>query len=231
MDIEDCEHTHTTEGVCDYCGLYLDDYFAPSMEFSKNYSKVNTSKASILETIEGVPQEVRDKAMLNVQKKQEMTGKKIRNDSKNTFIQLYNAYLELGIPFRPTDLVEKLKLSRKDVNWCMHVSSGTSLSRNSDEDEDKKYASIVIISPVSFIESICRNNDMLDHSEDLKTITRNILDQKDILFSSRPEYVSFAIVKKYAEQKGIQIKSFSKKNKISDNALKRSMKDVEFYFN
>ena len=72
---------------------------------------------------------------------------------------------------------------------------------------------------------------MSDHCEEIKKITREILEQKDILYSSRPEYVSYAIVKKYAESHGISLKSFSKKNKISDNALKRTINDIEFFFN
>ena len=55
---------------------------------------------------------------------------------------------------------------------------------------------------------------MSEHCEELKKITKEILEKKDILYSSRPEYVSFAIVKKYSEFHNIPLKSFSKKNKI-----------------
>ena len=84
---------------------------------------------------------------------------------------------------------------------------------------------------MSFIDSICKNNEISTHCEDIKRITREILEENDILYSSRPEYVSYAIVKKYAEVNGIVLKSFSKKNKISDNALKRTINDIDFFFN
>lgn len=231
MDIEDCIHEEIEDGACITCGLIMGIEYTYSNEFSKNYSKINSNKQSLIETIEGIHPDVITKVKENIKKKQQLTGKKIRNDCKNTFIELYNGYLETGITFKPNELAKKLNLSRKDINWCLKVSSGTSLSRNFNEDEDKKYASIVIISPVSFIESICKNNDMLGHKDELKRVTRDILDQKDILFSSKPEYVSFAIVKKYAELNGLNVKSFSKKNKISDNALKKSIEDIKFYFN
>ena len=229
-DLDDCIHDEIIEGVCENCGLIIGEGYDFSTEYSKNYTKMNTTKVSIIDTIEGVPQEVINRAKFNIEKKQEENGKKIRNDAKNTFIVLYNAYLELGIDFKPHELALKLGLNRKDINWCLKVSSGTSLSKTS-VSEDHKYPSIVIISPISFIDSICQNNQMSEHCEELKKITREILEQKDILYSSRPEYVSFAIVKKYSELHGIPLRSFSKKNKISDNALKRTINDIEFFFN
>lgn len=231
MDIENCTHENIEEGSCICCGLIIEQEYSFSNEFSKNYSKMNINKQSLLETIEGVPSKVLDRVKQNIYNKQNISGKKIRNDAKNTFIELYNAHLEMKEIFKPNELAKQLKLSRKDINWCLKVSSGTSLSRNTEEDEDKKYASIVIISPVSFIESICKNNNIEEHKFELKRITREILNQKDILFSSKPEYVSYAIIKKYVETHGITLKGFNKKNNISDNALKKSIKDIEFYFN
>jgi hypothetical protein len=228
-DLDNCIHDDIVEGVCDNCGLMVGEGYDFSTEYSKNYTKMNTTKVSILESIEGLPEEVINVARSNIEKKQEENGKKIRNDAKNTFIVLYNAYLELGLDFKPHELAEKLKLNRKDINWCLKVSSGTSLTKTS-VSEDNRYPSIVIISPVSFIESICKNNEISQYCDEIKDITREILEKKDILYSSRPEYVSYAIVKKYAEKNGISLKSFSKKNKISDNALKRTINDIDFFF-
>lgn len=228
-NLDDCIHEDIVEGVCENCGLIVGEGYDFSTEYSKNYTKMNTTKVSILETIEGIPEEVIKKAKMNIEHKQEESGKKIRNDAKNTFIVLYNTYLELGLDFKPHELAEKLKLNRKDVNWCLKVSSGTSLTKNN-VSEDNKYPSIVIISPVSFIDSICKNNDISEHCEEIKLITREILEKNDILYASRPEYVSYAIIKRYAETKGISLKSFSKKNKISDNALKRTINDIDFFF-
>ena len=228
-DLYDCIHEHVVDGECENCGLIIGEGYDFSTEFSKNYTKMNTTKVSIIDSIDGVPEKVIIRAKQNIEAKQEESGKKIRNDAKNTFIVLYNAYLELGIDFKPHELALKLGLNRKDINWCLKVSSGTSLSKKN-VSEDHKYPSIVIISPISFIDSICKNNDMSDHCDEIKRITREILEEKDILYSSRPEYVSYAIVKKYSELHGIPLKSFSKKNKISDNALKKTINDIEFFF-
>ena len=228
-DIYDCIHEEVVDGECEKCGLIIGEGYDFSTEFSKNYTKMNTTKVSIIDYIEGVPPEVITKAKQNIEMKQETSKKKIRNDAKNTFIVLYNAYLELGIHFKPQDLGDKLGLSRKDINGCLKVSSGTSLSKKNVSDENK-YPSIVIISPVSFIDSICKSNSMTEHCDEIKRITREILERKDILYSSRPEYVSYAIVKKYSELHGMSLKSFSKKNRISDNALKKTINDIDFFF-
>ena len=177
-DLDNCIHDDIVEGVCDNCGLMVGEGYDFSTEYSKNYTKMNTTKVSILESIEGLPEEVINAARSNIEKKQEENGKKIRNDAKNTFIVLYNAYLELGLDFKPHELAEKLKLNRKDINWCLKVSSGTSLTKTS-VSEDNRYPSIVIISPVSFIESICKNNEISQYCDEIKDITREILEKKD----------------------------------------------------
>jgi hypothetical protein len=226
--LESCTHPEINEGVCENCGLIIGEGFDFSADYSKNYTKMNITKSSVIDTLEGIPPEVIELSKKNIQNSQR-SGKKIRNDSKNAFIVLYNAYIELGLNFKPFELAVKLGLNRKDVNWCLKVSSGTSLTKTTVSSQND-YPSIVIISPICFIDAICDKNDLHDHKDALKQITRKILDEKDILYSSRPEYVSYAIVKKYSEVYGISLKSFSKKNKISDNALKRSIHDIEFFF-
>ena len=41
--------------------------------------------------------------------------------------------------------------------------------------------------------------NLFEHKEEIKQITEKILEEKDILFSSRPEYVMCAIIKKFCE--------------------------------
>lgn len=228
MEADECEHIDVIDDICNDCGLIVNEGFEFSCNYSMNYTRTSASKPSIIDTMEGIPLNVIETAQKNIRTNIQ-NGKKIRNDSKNAFIVLYNAYLETNTNFNPQYLASKLGLNRKDVNWCLKVSSGTSLSKTNVSHENK-YFPIVIISPISFIDSICDNNGLEKYCESIKTITRQILSQKDILYSSRPEYVSYAIVKKYTEYHDIPIKSFSKKNNISDNALKRSINDIDFFF-
>ena len=77
----------------------------------------------------------------------------------------------------------------------------------------------------------------MEYKDKIIKLTKDILEKKDILYSSKPEYVACGIVKKFCmkeNEKGdrekINIKSFSRKNNISDNALKKAMNDVEEFF-
>ncbi len=220
-----CEHEIEND-VCIHCGLIFEDFFDPRDNYSKNFPRISTNKVCILDTVE-IPDEVKLKAIDNMNKKRIQTGKKVRNDAKNTFIEIYNAYLDCGInDFDPIELSKKLNLSRKDINWCLKNTSGTCLAIS----DANRFTSIVIISPFAYVEPICKKNNLEDRIDDIKILVKNILDKKNILYSSRPEYVTCAIIKKYCEINKITIKSFTKNNNISDNALKKTIDDITEFF-
>ena len=83
---------------------------------------------------------------------------------------------------------------------------------------------------LSYLDILCKRNNIEGHKEQIEIIIKNILKKKDILYSSRPIYVACAIIKKFCEYKNIIMKCFSKTNKISDNALKNSIQDVKEFF-
>lgn len=220
-----CDHEIEND-TCVKCGLIFENFFDTKDCFSKNYPKISTNKVCLLDTVD-IPDNVRFKALDNMAKKRVSTGKKVRNDSKNTFIEIYNAYLECGInDFDPIELSKKLKLTRKDINWCLKATSGTCLNIM----DTNRFTSIVVISPYAYVESICKKNNLDENIDEIKALVKYILETKNILYSSRPEYVTCAIIKKYCEKKMISIKSFTKINNISDNALKKTIEDVIEFF-
>jgi len=226
---EFCNH-HFVDNVCQNCGIMLNYDLAYTNDYSNNCPKIAIGKNSIIDNLEGIPIEVISRAKANISKKQDYSGKKIRNDAKHTFIEIYSAYLDCGFSdFNPQSLAQKLKLSRKDVNWCLKMTSGTSLISNY-LDESFNYASIVILSPIAYIDDICKKNGIEKYIEEIKQLTEDILEKKDILYSSRPEYIACAIVKKFCDKNGISLKCFSKVNKMSDNALKKSISDIKEFF-
>ena len=221
-----CQH-EIVDGSCLHCGLMLESYIDEKLDFSTNCPQISTGKNNILDNLEGIPDDVIARAKSNITERESITGKKVRNDNKNTFIQVYSSYLECGYSnFNPQKLAKKLSLSRKDVNWCLKIASGTSLI-SSFCDDDHNYTSIVIISPVAYILPKCIKNDIEEHLEEILDITNKILEEKDILYSSRPEYIACAIIKKFCEFMRINVKCFSKVNEISDNALKKCLNDIK----
>lgn len=229
MFYEQCQ-CEFVDHVCIKCDLVQDKFFGDKSEYEISYKKNLTSKTSILDNLINIPKDVIRKARQNICKKQDETGKKVRNDPKNTFIIIYEALLDCGYNnFNPQIIAKQLSLSRKEINWCLKIISKTSLVPSVHEEVNKNI-SIVIISPKAYIPKIAENNGITEYIEELNTLTENILQQKDILYSSRPEYIACAIVKKFCDCKGMYIKSFSKLNKISDNALKKSIIDIEEFF-
>ena len=225
-DYRECNHQFV-DGVCVLCGLMTESCIDERLDYTKNCPQLSSGKSNILDNLEDIPTDVISKAKSNITERESITGKKVRNDCKNTFIQVYSAYLDCGYSdFNPQKLAKKLKLSRKDVNWCLKIASGTSLISNFCDDE-YNYTSIVILSPVAYIYPKCKKNKLEKYQEEILNITRKILEEKDILYSSRPEYVACAIIKKFCEIRKINVKCFSKINEISDNALKKCMNDIK----
>ena len=226
----ECEHF--IEGnSCIHCGLIVENNVDEVLDFTRNCPKISLGKTNIIDTLVDIPMDVISKTKSNIRIKQELTGKKVRNDAKNTFVEIYGAYLECGYSnFYPENLAAQLKLSRKDVNWCLKMASGTSLISKF-ADENSNFASIVILSPLAYLDILCVKNNIEKYKETIEQITREILEKKDILYSSRPKYIACAIVKRFCEEIKVPIKCFSKINGISDNALKKSSNDIkEFYY-
>ena len=150
-----CKHNFVDK-TCTLCGLMIESCIDERLDYTKNCPQISSGKSNILDSLEDIPMEVISRAKSNITERESLTGKKVRNDCKNTFIQVYSAYLDCGYSdFNPQKLAKKLNLSRKDVNWCLKIASGTSLISNF-YDEDYNYTSIVILSPVAYIFPKCK---------------------------------------------------------------------------
>ena len=236
--MDDCEHDFITSPngiglVCQYCDVMIENNLEQGYDQPRNYS-MSGSKTSVLDAVEGVPEEIKNLARSNMIKKGENFVKKVRDDKKNTFKEIYIAYQEKrkkdsSIVFDPAELASELGLSRKDISCCLKALSGTSL-KPSIHDDGSQNCSIIIIHPVDYIDGLCQKNDLEKYAEELKLKTVEIVQKKRILYTSKPKHVACAIIKKFCDQNGIPAKSFGKINKLADNALKKSIKDVEEFF-
>lgn len=226
MFAEDCEHDFINN-ICQKCGLVIENNFDNKYTDIENAKDIN--KYSIIDQLKNIPEEVIILAKRNIIKKQNETGKKVRNDKKQTFIQVYEAMIESGCKLDPNIITKQLKLGKKETNWCIKEVTKTSLVPSVHEEVNKQI-SIVILSPIAYIHNLCVNNNIQAHEKRITKLVEKILQEKDILFSSKPEYVACGIIKRYCIKEKINIKSFSRKNGISDNALKKAMMDVEEFF-
>jgi len=224
--MDTCQHDFL-DNICQKCNLILENYF------DKKYSNIenikDTTKYNLIDQLEGVPEKIISIAKKNIIRKQNEIGKKVRNDKKQTFIQLYEAIIESGINFDPTIITRQLGLGKKEINWCIKEVSQTSLVPSVHEEASQPIY-IVIVSPVVYIKDICQKTGLEKEIETLTQLTENIMEKKDILYSFKPNYIACGIVKSYCMKKGIQIKGFSRKNNISDNALNKAVINVEEFF-
>jgi hypothetical protein len=251
MNTDDCDHEIVNmdgKSVCVLCDMIMTNQLEQGFE-NRGYSSKSSSKTGVLDRVEGIPEEVKSAARVSINRKGEFFPKNVRDDAKNTFRELYITYQELKIPFDPDELAEKLGLERKKIHSCLKMVSGTSLIPST-HDDGEKYCCIVMIHPVNMIEDKCKLNNLEEYTDILKDITRYILSDdknpdkvspetkqyfiqakpKPWLIQSKPRHIACAIIKKFCDRKGISTKSFVKVNKISDNALKNAIRDIEDYF-
>ena len=111
-------------------------------------------------------------------------------------------------------------MTRKDINCCKKILRRTSL-KNSYNGEGN-YAGIIIYSPISFIEEVCKNNDLEEHTDEIKELLDKILKRKDILISFKPLHVACATVKRFCERRMISSKNLCRNNDVSENSAERS---------
>jgi len=223
---EDCQHEFE-ENVCIKCNLVIEKFFDKKYDNIENVK--DTVKYDIIDQLKGIPEEIIRSAKMNIIRKKNETGKKVRNDKKQTFIQVYEALILSGLVIPPEKIAKQLKLGKKEINECIKEISKTSLIPSL-HDEVNKEISVVIYPPYCYIEDICNVIGIPEHKDVLVNLTKEILDKKDILYTTKSNYIACAIVKKYCIKKNIIVKNFSKKNEISDNALKKAIFDIEEFF-
>jgi len=231
-DYHECEHLFSTDidgrTVCNKCGLMMEAQLEYGFDQRGTHSNTSGSKTSVLDAVKGVPEEVKIVARASMNRKGEFFIKKVRDDKKNTFKEIYVAYQKMKIKFDPIALADELGLGRKEINCCLKSLSGTSLTPSIHDDEE--HCSIAILHPADEIADICRKNNLEEHIEEFTKISRKIVDNKDNLLSCKPHHIACAIVRKCCEKKGIPLKSFGKKNNLSDSALKKATRKVEEFF-
>lgn len=203
-----CQHISVFEGICEECHQVIRSEQEKKLEYTKNHPQIDVKgKDSIINSLEGIPVDVKRAA------KDRLT----RNDAKNSFIQLFIAYVEKGYDFDPHELAKKLGLDRKKVNACIKQISGTSLK----DEGGEKIMCFLITSPSVYVPSICEKTGIEEYEERLKEEVEEVVAEKDILLALKPNHVASAIVKNYMESRGFILRNFSQNNGISDTAINK----------
>jgi hypothetical protein len=146
------------------------------------------------------------------------------------FSYIYLAYLQLGYKFESDKIIEEMGMDKRKINMALRIVSGTSSADISlpigNEEGDVLSAPVVVISPIVYIEDICKDNNLTPSFEDIYFYAKDILSKNKILLEFNPKHIAIAIVKHYLVQKKITIPKFAKNNGISESILKQHMNRI-----
>jgi len=228
---ETCKHELVSDGCCQVCGLDV----GVNMEMDSNYSEHHKYDSQAQQPFENdlknlsIPNEVKNlvyKMAMGCPKETHRMG--VRKQQIFSFI--YIAYLQLGYKFDPDKIIKELKMTQRETNMALRIISGTSSSDIAlpinEAAGEILSAPVVIISPVFFIEDICKENSLSEKSVEIITLAKQILSENKILFEFNPKHVALAIVKHYMNLNNIVISKFAKVNGISDSILKQHINRI-----
>lgn len=227
MDPEDCEHDNINEnGFCMGC------YHKVGIQFDTEDDRyaVTTTPGGTLETNVGdAPPEVMT-VFRRIQDEQQQRGNKIRRDKKNAFILMYISYVVSEIEFNPVILAKHFGFTRVQLNCCMKNISGSSLHPKIDIEEFRdKIPGVVLIQPSTFIESICKDSDLVEYEDELREKAKDFIAEHREFLRYRPQHVACGIVKNFCDTRGIKLNHFTKKNDITDANLKLMSERISKY--
>jgi hypothetical protein len=91
----------------------------------------------------------------------------------------------------------------------------------------------VVISPIVYIEDICKHNNLIEIFGEIYTESKKILDKNQMLLEFNPKHMAIALVKYYINQRdkiepgySKTFSKFAKNNGISDSILKQHMNNI-----
>jgi hypothetical protein len=232
-DFESCKHETVFEGVCTECGLEIEE---THMDMTSSYSEFHShSDANVIQPFENdlktlsIPDEIKHlvvKLALSCPKETHRMG--VRR--QQLFSYIYLAYLQLGYNFDPDLVIDELKMSKREINMALRIISGTSSSEISlpagEQEGEVISAPIVVISPMIYIEEICKNNNLLEQKDEIVAHAKKILAKDKILYEFNPKHIAVALVKHYLNQQKVNIPKFAKNNGISESILKQHMNRI-----
>jgi hypothetical protein len=230
--MELCKHESINNGICDDCGMELGGTLNGTfMEVNTNYSEYHSYiDSSVVQPFEAdlrnlnIPTEVKNMVMKLASTCPKETHRMgVRR--QQLFSYIYLAYLQLSMKFDPDKLREDMKMNQREVNMALRIISGTSsvdipLPTNGYED-DPLSAPVVVISPMVYIEDVCKHNNLEDYMEDIIRVSKNILEKNKILLEFNPKHIAISLARYYLLELGINIPKFAKHNGISDSILKQ----------
>lgn len=231
---EVCETHNVVEGVCTECGLEISkNYFDMTSSYSEYHSHFDISNIQPFEQdLKNltIPDEIKNHVMklaMSCPKETHRMGVR----KQQLFSYIYLAYLQLGYKFDHDKLIEEMGMDKRKINMALRIVSGTSsadIPLPIDKEEGEIIsAPVVIISPIVYIEDLCKENNLKESFTDIHSYAKNILSKNKMLLEFNPKHIAIAIIRHYLNHHDMDIpKKFARNNGISESILKTHMNRI-----
>jgi hypothetical protein len=237
---EKCTHKTIFEGVCNDCGMEISGcHIDMTSSYSEFHSHTDTLTIKPFEQDLknlSIPDEIKNLVIqlaMSCPKETHRMG--VRR--QQLFSYIYLAYLQLGYKFDHNKITEELKMTKREINMALRIVSGTSSADISlpagNKEGEVLSAPVVVISPIIYIEDICKNNNLNHLYEEIHSESKKLLDINKTLLEFNPKHMAIALVKHYINQKDKTepgfaklFSKFAKNNGISDSILKQHMNSI-----
>jgi len=235
--MEGCSHENISGGVCLDCGMETGSissgaYTESNLRYTEFHSYIDSGTVLPFEAdLKGlsIPSEVKS-LVIKLASSCPRETHRMGVRRQQLFSYIYIAYLQLGINFDPEKLRKEMKMTQREVNMSLRITSGTSsvdfpLPTNDLTDEPIS-APVVVISPVVYLEEICKMNNITEYYTDILDVSKTLIKKNKILLEFNPKHMAIALVRYYLLEIGINTPKFAKINGISDSILKQHVSRI-----
>lgn len=213
-----CTHSDVENKRCLNCGITL--VVKKESKISKN---INFEKElSVYDLPIDVKQWVVKKSSLAKKQINRMGCRK-----QILFAYLYLAYLDLKYEnFVPEDLVDILKISKKNIGISLKYVSGIASSLLPQYSEDTITYNLVIVSPISYLKNILNKLKKDEDYNKIKEYIEKELNENDLLYEENPQLMCISFVKNYYDINGQKIIKFYTNFNKTQSAIKKCIQKI-----
>jgi len=223
-----CGHEIIENNYCSNCGCYFEKYASAFKKNHKIIKNINFEKElAMLEIPNEIKQWVIRKSSLSTHQISRMSCR-----SQILFAYIYLAYIDLKYEnFKPERISQTLKISNKNIGIGLKYVSGIASSLLPQNNNDIMTASVIIISPIIYIEENLEKINKGEYSNIILKYTTELLKTYEILYEENPELMAIAIIKYYFDINNIKIFKFHTFFSKTQASIKNCIKNNIEYMN
>jgi len=121
--LQNCQQ-EIEDGICQLCGLMMDNLVDSKLEFTKNCPRISSGKSNIIDNLDGIPMEVISRAKSNITEKETLTGKKVkglRDLNDEEYLEAYRA--SIALEQAAQDRVQAMYGEAMQGKWTRNISN------------------------------------------------------------------------------------------------------------